>query len=100
MPPSVRMSALTLTASCFAWSESGLLRRFVAPLMILYSASYHGQALSLPIILSHEHNEALGFWTAVLPCTALGLFYYFDLRPRRRKERIESVYILIAYARP
>ncbi|TFK86075.1 DnaJ-domain-containing protein [Polyporus arcularius HHB13444] len=51
-------------------------------------ASYHGQALSLPIILSHEHNEALGFWTAVLPCTALGLFYYFDLRPRRRKERI------------
>ncbi|RDX54743.1 DnaJ-domain-containing protein [Lentinus brumalis] len=58
-------------------------------------ASYHGQALSLPIILSHEHNEALGFWTAVLPCTALGLFYYFDLRPRRRKERIE--YLREAY---
>ncbi|KAI0702055.1 DnaJ-domain-containing protein [Cerioporus squamosus] len=55
-------------------------------------ASYHGQALSLPIILSHEHNESLGFWTAVLPCTALGLFYYFDLRPRRRKQRIEYLH--------
>ncbi|KAI0746997.1 DnaJ-domain-containing protein [Daedaleopsis nitida] len=52
-------------------------------------ASYHRQTLSLPIILSREHNGGLGFWTAVLPSTALALIYYFQLRPRRRRERLE-----------
>ncbi|KAM5532138.1 hypothetical protein V8D89_014163 [Ganoderma adspersum] len=51
-------------------------------------AMYHGQTLSLPIILSHEHNENLGFWTAILPSTALALLYYFRLRPRRRIQRV------------
>ncbi|KAI0711382.1 DnaJ-domain-containing protein [Earliella scabrosa] len=52
-------------------------------------AAYHGQTLCLPIILSHEHNESLGFWTAVLPSAALALFYYMELRPRRRRQRIQ-----------
>lgn len=52
---------------------------------------YHGQTLSLPIILSHEHNENLGFWTAILPSTALALLYYFRLRPRRRIQRVMFV---------
>lgn len=95
MPPSVRTSASALTALCFAWSKCSLLYRMNGPLTApSRSATYHGQTLSLPIILSHEHNEVLGFWTAVLPCTALGLFYYFDLRPRRRRQRIESVSLL------
>ena len=53
------------------------------------SASYRGQTLALPIVLSHEHNESVGFWTAVLPSAALAAFYYCRLRPRRRKERLQ-----------
>ncbi|KAI0827143.1 DnaJ-domain-containing protein [Trametes gibbosa] len=52
-------------------------------------ATYFGQTLSLPIILSREQNDGVAFWTAVLPSTALTLFYYFRIRPRRRVQRTQ-----------
>ncbi|KAI0659323.1 DnaJ-domain-containing protein [Cubamyces menziesii] len=55
-------------------------------------ATYFGQTLTLPIVLSREHNNSLAFWTAVLPSTALALVYYFRVRPRRRKQRIQFLH--------
>ncbi|KAI0360473.1 DnaJ-domain-containing protein [Trametes cingulata] len=52
-------------------------------------ATYFGQTLTVPIILSREHNDALAFWTAVLPSAALTVIYYFRIRPRRRKQRMQ-----------
>ncbi|KAI0634860.1 DnaJ-domain-containing protein [Trametes polyzona] len=52
-------------------------------------ATYFGQTLTLPVILSREHNNELAFWTAVLPSTALTLIYYFRIRPRRRLQRLQ-----------
>ncbi|KAI8986702.1 DnaJ-domain-containing protein [Trametes punicea] len=51
-------------------------------------ATYFGQTLTLPIVLSRELDNSLAFWTAVLPSTAFALVYYFRIRPRRRKQRI------------
>ncbi|KAH9897035.1 DnaJ-domain-containing protein [Cubamyces lactineus] len=55
-------------------------------------ATYFGQTLTLPIVLSREHNNSLAFWTVVLPSTALALVYYFRVRPRRRKQRIQFLH--------
>ncbi|KAI0646506.1 DnaJ-domain-containing protein [Trametes meyenii] len=52
-------------------------------------ATYFGQTLSLPIILSREHNDSLAFWTAVLPSATMALIYYLKIRPRRRIQRIQ-----------
>ncbi|KAH9849605.1 DnaJ-domain-containing protein [Lenzites betulinus] len=52
-------------------------------------ATYFGQTLSLPIILSREQNDGVAFWTAVLPSTAMTLIYYFRIRPRRRVQRTQ-----------
>ncbi|KAL1943812.1 hypothetical protein VTO73DRAFT_3630 [Trametes versicolor] len=52
-------------------------------------ATYFGQTLTLPVVLSREHNNALAFWTAVFPSTALSLIYYFRIRPRRRAQRTQ-----------
>ncbi|OBZ77401.1 DnaJ subfamily C member 11 [Grifola frondosa] len=49
--------------------------------------TYLGQQLSLPVILSHEHNSTLALWTAVVPSTAMAVAYFFALKPRRRRER-------------
>ncbi|KAH9941173.1 DnaJ-domain-containing protein [Epithele typhae] len=54
-------------------------------------ASHFGQTLSLPIVLSHMDNDDVAVWTAVVPSVVLGALYYFRLRPRRRKERLEFI---------
>ncbi|OSD08750.1 DnaJ-domain-containing protein [Trametes coccinea BRFM310] len=51
-------------------------------------ATYFGQTLTLPVVLSREHNDSLAFWTAVLPSAAFAVAYYFKIRPGRRKQRI------------
>ncbi|TBU31392.1 DnaJ-domain-containing protein [Dichomitus squalens] len=56
--------------------------------VVRVDATYHGQTLTLPIILSHEHNQSVGLWAAVLPSTVLALVYHFRLRPRHRKQRL------------
>lgn len=48
-----------------------------------------GQQVSLPIVLSDEHNMRLALCTTVMPSTALVFTYWFVLRPRRRRERLE-----------
>lgn len=47
------------------------------------------QRLFLPIVLSHEYNDTLAFWTTLVPSTALVLAYYFAFVPLRRKRRME-----------
>lgn len=52
-------------------------------------AGFLGQQVSLPIVLSDEHNMRLALCTTVMPSTALVFTYWFVLRPRRRRERLE-----------
>ncbi|KAI0938578.1 hypothetical protein AcV5_000221 [Taiwanofungus camphoratus] len=57
--------------------------------VLKFDMSYLGQQLSLPITLSHDCDTRLAFWTTVVPSTALVTAYWFILRPRRLRQRIE-----------
>ncbi|KZT70464.1 DnaJ-domain-containing protein [Daedalea quercina L-15889] len=50
--------------------------------------AYLGQALNLPIVLSHDREPGLALWTTAVPSAALALTYIFVLRPRHRRERL------------
>ncbi|KZT10262.1 DnaJ-domain-containing protein [Laetiporus sulphureus 93-53] len=51
--------------------------------------AYLGQQFSFPITLSHDRDFSLALWTTVMPSTALVVTYFFVLRPRRRRQRIQ-----------
>ncbi|TFY53464.1 hypothetical protein EVJ58_g9439 [Rhodofomes roseus] len=53
-----------------------------------FDMSYLGQALTLPIVLSHDREPGLALWTTAMPSAALVLTYILVLRPRHRRERL------------
>lgn len=56
-------------------------------LIISKSCAYMEQQISLPIVLSTEHDPILGLSATVIPVAALVLGYNFILKPRRKRQR-------------
>ncbi|TCD67798.1 hypothetical protein EIP91_011926 [Steccherinum ochraceum] len=50
---------------------------------------YIGHRLELPVVISHEDDVEVAFWTTLVPTTVFTLAYHFILRPLERKRRIE-----------
>ncbi|KAI0340380.1 DnaJ-domain-containing protein [Trametopsis cervina] len=50
---------------------------------------YYNQIIQVPITLSNGFDSTIAFWTTVVPSTSVALSYYFLLRPRQRKRRME-----------
>lgn len=46
------------------------------------------QRVSLPIVMSLEHDVSLALWTVIVPSTAFLLGYQFIIKPRRRLKRL------------
>jgi len=56
-----------------------------------HSISYLGQRLMLPMMLSEHQDTTLACLVATLPSAVFVLAYHVILKPRRRKQRAESV---------
>ena len=53
--------------------------------------AYLTHRMELPILVSHDNDTEVAFWTTLVPTTVLALTYHFILRPMEHKRRMEYV---------